>query len=631
MRLTRKPEALRLAATPVTRLIVLTLFGAAAFITLALVALQSEAGWSWSPSDWRSPFAIDAGIWSSLFTGLIAYLLSAWVWALKPMNLPASLFAISGLATLAFCFSSFSFLLALPLKDETIAMFWIVNMLGASAFGILMISLFLIYPTRLPFWRPLLALSVLGFGLWTLLRTFGPWRDFAQVQLITTVEMLIIVAVVIWQMQACASEPRRRAIAIWLGTSVLMGAGAFIGTVAAPLSFGVQPLVRENYAFAFFLTIYVGLAVGLMRYRLFDLGAWSFRIIFYSVGVLLIFVLDLALITLLSFGPSQALGASLLLVGFAYLPFREQIWRHFAGSAKPHDAALFSRVLDAAFQPSAAERANSWTVLLKEQFRPLSLDPDPDPVLEPHIEDEGLVLRLPASDDAPAVRLNFKYGGRALFNSRDLALAVELMALSQKARESRTAYDRGVSEERVRIARDLHDNIGAQLMRALHSAASEKKDAMIRDTLADLRDVINHAHESELSLDELLADLRAETADRLEPHGIRLNWTLDAGAGHRLSPVCVHALRSVIREAASNTIKHAGAQNQWIIVQVRDGAIHVEIRDDGAGFELARKPAGQGLSNMKARMESVGGTFEVEADLSGARLHAVFPAQTVGA
>ncbi|WP_440958255.1 ATP-binding protein [Oceanicaulis sp. LC35] len=631
MRLTGETDASRLAATPFTRLIGLTVFGALAFFALVLVALQSETGWSWSPADWRSPFALDPGIWSSLFTGLIAYLLSAWVWALKPTSFPASLFAISGLATLAFCFSSFSFSLALPLAEETVAWFWIVNMLGASAFGIIMISLFLIYPTRLPFWRVLMALSVFGFGIWTLLRTFGPWREFAQVQLITTVEMLAIVGVVVWQMYACATEPRKQAIAVWLGTSVLLGAGAFIGTVAAPISFGFQPLVRENFAFAFFLTIYVGLAVGLMRYRLFDLGAWSYRIIFYSVGVMLIFALDLGLITLLSIGPSQALGVSLLVVGFAYLPFRDRIWRHFAMSAQPQDTPLFSGVLEAAFKPSAAERSQAWTDLLGEHFRPLSLDLDTAPAGEPRIEEEGLVLRLPASDDAPAVRLAYKQGGRALFNSADVRLANDLLALSEKARESRTAYDRGVSEERVRIARDLHDNIGAQLMRALHSAAPDKKDSMIRDTLSDLRDVINHAHGCEVSLDELLADLRAETADRLEPHGVRLVWSLEAGAGHRLTPVCVHALRSVVREVASNTIKHAGAQTLMISVQAGESEIRVDIRDDGAGFDPASVRSGQGLSNMKARMESVGGSFDVVDQDKGAGFLALFPYQRLRA
>lgn len=622
-----KTEAVRLAATPFTRLIVLTALGLAAFALLSLLSLQPQTGWSWSPADWRNPFTIDPGVWSSLLTGLVAYLLSAWVWALKPASLPASLFAISGLATLAFCFSSFSFSIALPLTEDTIAWFWIVNMLGASSFGIIMISLFLIYPTRLPGWRMLMALTGLGFGLWTVLRTFGPWREFAEVQLITTVEMLVIVGVVAWQVWASAHEPRARAIAVWLGVSVLLGAGAFIATVAAPLSFGFQPLVRENYAFAFFLAIYVGLAVGLMRFRLFDLGAWSYRIIFYSAGVLLIFALDLGLITLLSIGPSQALGVSLLVAGFAYLPFRERIWRHFAMSARPEDTPLFSGVLEAAFKPSAAERSQAWTDLLRAHFRPLSLDIDPMPVSEPQIEEEGLVLRIPASDEAPVVRLAYKQGGRALFNSRDVLLAKELIALAQKARENRSAYDRGVSEERVRIARDLHDNIGAQLMRALHSAATEKKDAMIRDTLSDLRDVINHAHGAELSLDELLADLRAETSDRLEAHGVRLHWTLEAAAGHRLMPGQVHALRSVVREAASNTIKHADARMLSIKVRARQGQIQIEIRDDGVGFDPAQSSSGQGVSNMRARMESVGGAFDVVSQKAGVALHASFPCQ----
>lgn len=59
--------------------------------------------------------------------------------------------------------------------------------------------------------------------------------------------------------------------------------------------------------------------------------------------------------------------------------------------------------------------------------------------------------------------------------------------------------------------------------------------------------VINHAHESELSLEEMLADLRAETADRLDPHGVSLVWALQGEAGITLTPANLHVLRSVIR------------------------------------------------------------------------------------
>jgi signal transduction histidine kinase len=615
------------SSAPLTRLVALSVLGGVLFLVMALVALQPASGWTWNMAAWRSLAATDPAIWSSLVTGLLAYLVSVWVWALKPSDPAATLFAVSGWATLLFCFSSFAPSLALPLPDTMVSWFWIVNMLGASAFGIIMICLFLIYPARQTYWRILVPATVAVFGVWTLLRTFGPWRDFAEVQRITTVEMLVIVIAVAWQMRASADDPRQAAIARWLGASTLIGAGAFISTVALPITFGASPLIRENYAFTFFLIIYVGLAVGLMRYRLFDLGAWAYRLVFYALAVLLLIVLDLFMIAILSLGQSQALGISLLLVGFAYLPLRERLWRRITSGKPSGDEALFQQVLDVSFKPNRLERSRAWVDLLQAHFRPLEMEETTRAGEEPSIGEEGLVLWVPAAVDSPAYRLKYNNQGRSLFGTQDIVSVRHLVHLAQQARDSRSAYDRGVSEERIRIARDLHDNIGAQLMRALHSGASEKKDAMIRDTLADLRDVINHAHQSELSLDEMLADLRAETADRLDPHGVTLMWTLQAEAGLGLSPACVHALRSVIREAASNTIKHAEASCFRVNVDALRDHILVEIEDNGKGFDIQEVGRGQGLTNMRARVESVGGHFNLQQSKSGPQLVASFPLQ----
>ncbi len=612
----------RLKMPPLMRIIVLSVLGVALFLGMVAVSLQPATGWTADLSAWRHPLRIDPGIWTSLLTGILAYLMSVWVWALKPSSLAGTLFAVSGLMTLLFCFSSFPGSIALPMNDAAVSRFWIVNMLGASGFGIVMTCLFLIYPRGLPHWKLLAAVTIIGFGTWTLLRTFGPFRDFAEVQRITTVEMFSIIASVAWQVHASRSDPRQSAIARWLGASVLIGAGAFIGSVALPLTFGFPPLIRENYAFSFFLIIYAGLAAGLLRYRLFDLGAWAYRLVFYALAIVLLIGIDLALISLLSFGRSEAFGLSLLLVGFAYLPLRESLWQRFTRGSHQPAQALFQGVADAAFQPTAVERRQAWTELLKRYFQPLDMAPGSAGISAPRIANEGLTLYIPSIPDSPSLKLEYGRQGRALFSSNDVETVRHLVSLSIQLTESRAAYDRGVSEERLRIARDLHDNIGAQLLRALHSTAPDKKDSVIRDTVADLRDVINHSHDGALDLDEMLADLRAETAERLEPHRIGLSWSLQADAGLTLTPASIHALRSVVREAASNTIKHANASVFIVSIMVSEGDLQVQITDDGEGFATAEVHRGKGLANMKARIESVGGTFLISTEGAGPKLAA---------
>jgi signal transduction histidine kinase len=193
------------------------------------------------------------------------------------------------------------------------------------------------------------------------------------------------------------------------------------------------------------------------------------------------------------------------------------------------------------------------------------------------------------------------------------------------AEESRGAYDRGVSEERTRIARDIHDNIGAQLLRALHSGALERKDAMIRDTLADLRDVINNAQDPDLPVGLVLADLRAETADRLSPHGVSLLWRVEAMSELPLKPARVHALRSLVREATNNTIKHAKASQVTVEIGLDEAGMSLLVIDDGCGFSVDEVLLGHGLENMKARAESLGGAFSLTSEGAGTRLCAKIP------
>lgn len=610
---------------PYVRLAALIAAGLAGFMVMILIAFQPPTGWTWDVAQWRNITEFSGPVWSALLTGLLAYLISAWIWALKPTHIPAALFAASGLMTLGFCFTTVIFDLAYPFSDAIYGVTAQLNMLTASGFGILMPCLFFIYPNRLPGALYAIAIVVIGFGGWTLASVFGPPSNYPIVHLITFMEMLVIIAAVIWQIWATRKDPRQNAIAVWLGVSTVVGSGAFIALVAVPNSFLMGAVIKESYAFSFFLLIYIGLAVGLMRYRLFELGAWAYRLAFYVSAAVIMILLDLALIAFLPIGQSQALSVSLLIVALAYLPMRDLVWRRFMPSRSREESDLFAGILDAALQPSSVQRAEDWSTLLREHFLPLEIEETSDNGPTARLDAEGLSLYVPPVRDAHALILRYPNNGQTLFSPRDVSTTQHLVRMMQQAGENRDAYDRGVSEERTRIARDIHDNIGAQLMRALHSARPDRKDTMIRETLADLRDVINNAQSQTLPLDDVLADLRAETADRLEPHEIDLRWILEADMEDSLPPAMVHALRSFIREAASNAIKHSDASELSVQIQVIPANITLQIRDNGKGFTVDSVTLGHGLGNMKARIEGLGGTFSLDTNASGVQLTATLP------
>lgn len=611
--------------TPLVRFVVPAALVSLAVVTLALAALQPESGWTRDTATWRTPIEAGFGVWIPLLVGFGASAVSAWVWALKPKDPAAILFAISGLMTLLFTGAAVIWEFAFPLSLSAQLTGVQVNMLGASGFGVVMVCLFLIYPRRLPGWQWMTAAVVAGFGGATLYAVFGPAGNYGLVHPITFWEMVAILVMVVWQIQANRGDPPQHAIALWLGASVVLGAGGFIATVAFPHTFGLQPLLPSSIAFGFFLLIYAGLAVGLMRYRVFGLGGWAFQLMFHFVAALGVLTLDALLISVLSFDTGAAFSVAILIAAAIYLPVRSLAWRALSGQRRTDEAELFRAVIDITLRPSGKERTGQWEALLRRIFQPLEMAPAETPQENVTVLDDGAAMALPAMAGAPSLLLRYRNGGRGLFSPRDLALAQEMVKLMGFAEESRNAYDRGVAEERARIARDIHDNIGAQLLRALHSREAGRKDSMIRETLTDIRDVINNAQGAEAPMEDILADLRAETADRLEPHGISLEWRLVAVPGATLSRPKVHALRALVREAVSNTIKHADATAMEVSIRLEPAWLNLIVRDDGKGLPEQTDSLGKGLINMKIRVESFGGEIAMTGG-EGTLLTARIPA-----
>ncbi len=614
--------------TPAARLTLLLLIGAGLAAGLLVWMLQpaGAAAAGIAPVTlWRSPAALPAGFWVTWTVGLGAWLVSAWVFALRPHDAAIRLFTLSGAMTLLFTFAGTTGFLATPLAPDQSHLAAILNTIGASGFGLAIIALFALYPAPLPGARWLGGAALAGFGGWTLAALLGPPEGLAAVQAITFFEMLAIMALALAQALRPWHDPGARAIAVWLGLSVLIGAGPFIGLVATPLTFGWPALTDENLAFASFLLFYLGIAIGLMRYRLFDLGRWSYALLFYGLAAAGLMLFDLALVSLLAVSPAAAFATTLGIVAVTWLPLRDLVWNRLVQRARPDEVALFGSVVESVLRPTASGRAEGWRALLDQAYRPLEIREAPVPAAEPALADDGRVLTIPAVLGAPPLELRFRQQGQALFTRRDAELARLLVQLATYVEASRAAYDRGVAEERVRIARDIHDNIGAQLMQALHSDEPPRKNAMIRNSLADLRDIINNSGTPEVSLEALLADLRAETGSRLDLHAIALDWQVEVPGDLVLEARPLHSLRSAIREAASNTIKHSGATTMTVAIRAQDGALSVRLADNGRGIPAQRPGSGHGLANIETRFVSLGGTVSIRSDAAGTRIEASLP------
>ncbi len=581
-----------------------------------------------TPEARRPVTSLPVPFWMQLCVGLAGFWIGVWIWALRRGDWAARFLALAGAGLMLSAFPAAVYStreLALP--DP---LFWALSSLNATGsltFGVGMIGLFLIYPRRLVRDRFLLVPAVV-LGLWRLADALE-WTQTPALgrHLAILCAMLVIVVLIGLQFRATRGDPRDRAALTWLGLAVIVGAGAFVATVILPVALGIAAVLSQGMAFLFFLLIYGGVALGVARYRLFQLDEWAFRILFYVVGVVLLLVLDAVLVLTVIDERAPAFALSLLVVGLLWLPLRDMLARLILRRADPLQGALFRQVMDVALTPPGRDQRARWGALLEGLFHPLTLTPL-EAAAQSVITDDGVGLVVGGAGDLPGYRLEYAGQGRKLFTPADVALADELRAMLTNALESRAAYEKGVAEERLRIARDIHDNIGVQLMGALHSREPRRKDQLIRETLTDLRDIVNNASNPDLSFQELLADLRAQISEHVFAAGVRMDWVAEGGDAVILPLAKAHTLRSVVREAVQNALKHADPGLVRIAIRQRDEVIDVRVEDDGTGFEVAAEHRGNGLENMRARITSLGGHFSLVSGAEGTRIEAQFPFET---
>jgi ligand-binding sensor domain-containing protein/signal transduction histidine kinase len=199
-------------------------------------------------------------------------------------------------------------------------------------------------------------------------------------------------------------------------------------------------------------------------------------------------------------------------------------------------------------------------------------------------------------------------------------------------RLERVEQQHALEKERTRIARDIHDDLGSRLTHiSMLSELAEADKAKPKEVEMHVRKIATSARETVRSLDEIVWAVSPENdtwnslAEYLSEYAneffdgtnvrCRLEMPMDLPA-HPLPSEVRHSLFLVIKEALNNTLKHAHPTEVRIGVSQSDSLIEITITDDGQGFEPGRAGAGSsssGLRNMRERVESLHGRFQVES------------------
>jgi two-component system, NarL family, sensor histidine kinase LiaS len=211
---------------------------------------------------------------------------------------------------------------------------------------------------------------------------------------------------------------------------------------------------------------------------------------------------------------------------------------------------------------------------------------------------------------------------------------------NEKAEDQEKRIQKVVSEERNRLARELHDSVSQQLFAAsmLMSAVNESTEETDTGERKQLKLVEEMIHQSQLEMRALLLHLRpvALKGKTLE-EGIKellveLSQKVPLEIDWKLEPISLkkgvedHLFR-ILQESVSNTLRHAKANVLEVICIEREGTVLMRVVDDGVGFDVETNKAGSyGLQNMHERALELGGTLKIiSVPNKGTRLEVRIP------
>jgi ligand-binding sensor domain-containing protein/two-component sensor histidine kinase len=187
-----------------------------------------------------------------------------------------------------------------------------------------------------------------------------------------------------------------------------------------------------------------------------------------------------------------------------------------------------------------------------------------------------------------------------------------------------------IEKERMRIAKDIHDDVGANLTQiALLGELARQDRAVPEKAGGHIEKISNIARQAIRSLDEIVwaVNPRNDTLahlidyvgqyslDYLRTAGIRCRLDLpDQSPARELSADVRHNLFLVVKEALNNIVKHAHASEVRLWVNVTGEGLRMTIEDDGCGFEQPPdNPTADGLQNMRQRLADIGGECSIES------------------
>ncbi|OQX13162.1 MAG: hypothetical protein BWK73_12915 [Thiothrix lacustris] len=474
--------------------------------------------------------AIPLKTWVFSLLFMTVPMLSVFVWSYQSKKLAPALLLYAGVG-----YYLFYMIGTLTLAKELAFSGALAELLAVSEFaflGIYIFSftvLFSYYPNRLvnKYW----LYGFAAFLIFCVVNFHFGWMDFYGHNFLIPSFSAFGFSTALSQFQVNASkrEPVARMAARMMQMSIIFPFFPIMGLYVLPLMLGTEPIISIHVVRILGIAVFMGVAVGILRFRLFEAEYWWLRSWLWLLGGVLVVFIDILFVGVLHLTQMYSLGLSVLVAGFLYFPLRQWLMRKLMpldGQSVQDFLPTFSSLMrNAVFRDEFEQR---WQEALRIRFQPLHVSVQPYAIPLAALADNGLHLDVPSLGGVNSYRLTGKQMGMRLFGKNNLKMVTSLLDIARIASNASERRQQAVLTERTRIMQDLHDTVGAKLLTLSHTLPTPQHKQAAQESLQTLRDVIHLTlQKSPLTLGESLADWRLEAMERAEAANLQLFWQVD--------------------------------------------------------------------------------------------------------
>jgi signal transduction histidine kinase len=329
--------------------------------------------------------------------------------------------------------------------------------------------------------------------------------------------------------------------------------------------------------------------------------------------------LDLLFVAVFSLGQFASLTLSLFISLGVYSGARQWILNQLLGSSMLTTERMFEQLYRIAREVEAHPDRTPALLgqLLRDLFEPMEVALSDRQSSITRVAGDGSTLLVPVptlgadmSQSQGSITIRFAHRGRRLFTHDDARLTDRIVEQLRRAVAFDKAVEQGRSEERLRLAQDLHDDIGARLLTLMYKAQSPEMEEYVRHTLQDLKTLTRGLAASNHRLSHAAAEWKADLTQRLTAAHVALGWSCEFDNDMLLTVVQWSGLTRVLRELVSNAIAHAHAGRVDIDFSLAGDRLTLIVTDDGNGRNPRAWSHGLGLGGVRKRVKQLGGEVE---------------------